>query len=155
MTDFGVRATAGGATEAKQDDQETSLNAIQEAVEALSLDAKTTPVDAQVFNNVQPSYTSAVINSEGYRKFLLRVILTVAGTPTNIKINVQFSQAGSTFENYIRGPFGSLMYEDSAGAKSECIDGPIIGDRMKINVVAVGTDANNTFTLTCKLHGFR
>jgi len=155
MTDFGVRGAAGGATEGKQDTQITAEEAIQAAVEALTLDAKNTPVDNQVFNDALSEYTSAAINSTGYRKFLLRIILTVTGTPTSIKINVQFSQGGVTFENYIRGPFGSLMYEASAGAKSECIDGPIVGDRMKINVVAVGTDAGNTFTLTCKLHGFR
>ena len=155
MTDFGVRGAAGGATEAKQDDIITASEAVQAAAEALTMEGKATPVDAEVFNDSQSEYTSAAINSTGFRQFLLRIILTVVGAPTTIKINVQFSQAGSTFENYVRGPFGSLMYEDTAGAKSECIDGPIVGDQMKINVVAVGTTADATFTLTCKLHGFR
>ncbi len=129
MTEFGVERVAGDLTK-------------QENVK---------PVDGEVFNNVQTSYTSAKIDTAGYRKFLLRNILTVAGAPTNIKINVQFSQGGGSYENYMRGPFGSLMYEDTAGAKAECIEGECLGAKMKINVVATGTDAAKTFTLTCKV----
>lgn len=155
MTDFGVRGAAGGATEVKQDDIITASEAVQAAAEALTMEGKVVPVNAQVFNDTQAEYTSDPIDSEGFRHFLLRIILTVVGAPTTIKINVQFSQEGTTFENYVRGPFASLMYEDTAGTKNECIDGPIIGDRMRINVVAIGTTAGATFTLTCKLHGFR
>ena len=109
------------------------------------------PVDGEVFNDGQSSYTSLPIDCDGYRKFLLRITLAVEGAPTDIKINVQFSHAGGTYENYTHGPFGSLMYEDSAGAKSECIDGECLGAKMKINVVATGVDAVKTFTLTCKV----
>ena len=151
MTDFGQRATPKGATEAKQDAQEISLNAIQAADEALTKQAALTPVDDITFDADPTSYTSAEIDCAGYRKFLLRIILAVANAPTNIKINVQFSHAGTTYENYVRGPFGSLMYEDTAGAKAECIEGEVLAPKMKINVIATGTDATNTFTLTCKL----
>lgn len=173
MTDFGVRGVAGGATEAKQDDviaelqdieeavgdasatnQETQITAeeaIQAAVEALTKQTTVTPVNAQVFNNVLTTYTSAEIDCTGYRKFLLRVRLSVANAPTTIKINIQFSHGGVTFENYVKVPFGSLMYEDTAGAKNECWCGECLAPKMKINVVAVGTDATNTFTLTCKV----
>lgn len=155
MTDFGVRTTPGGSTAANQTTQITAEEAIQAACEALSKTTVVTPVNNEVFDNVQATYTSAEVNSAGYRKFLLRIILGVTLAPTDIKINVQFSQGGATFENYTRGPFGSLMYEDTAGAKSECIEGDIVGDRMRINVVATGTDATNKFTLTCKLNGTR
>jgi len=151
MTDFGVRGGSAGATEAKQDVQEVSLDAIQAADEALSKQSTSDPVSAQVFNDGQSEYTSAEIDCAGYRKFLLRIILAVANTPTDIKINVQFSQGGGTYENYTRGPFGSLMYEDTAGAKSECIEGECLGAKMKIYVVATGVTAANTFTLTCKV----
>lgn len=177
MTDFGVRAAAGGATEAKQDDiiaelvdiegavgdasaanqvtQITAEEAIQTAVEALSATTVITAVDNQDFDDVQTSYTSAEISSGGYRRVLIRIILAVTNAPGTIKINLQFSEGGTTYENYVRGPFGSLMYEDTAGAKSECIEAPIMGSRIKINVVATGTDATNKFTLTCKLNGIR
>lgn len=173
MTEFGVRGAAGGSTESKQDDiitelqdieaavgdasaanqatQITAEEATQAAAEALTAQAGSTPVNAIVFDDDPTTYTSAEIDCAGYRKFLLRTILAVANAPTTIKINVQFSQGGTTYENYTRGPFGSLMYEDTAGAKSECIEGDCLGAKMKINVVAVGTDATNTFTLTCKV----
>lgn len=151
MTDFGVRGGTSDASAANQDTQITHASAIQTGVEALTKQDSVKPVDAQVFDNVQTSYTSAEIDTAGYRKFLLRIILGVTLAPTHIKINVQCSQGGVSYENYMRGPFGSLMYEDTAGAKSECIEGECLAAKMKINVVATGTDATNKFTLTCKM----
>ncbi len=129
MTDFGVERVASDLTKQKN----------------------VTPVNAQVFDDKQDEYTSAEIDCSGYRKFLLRNILTVANAPTDIKISVQFSQGGATFENYMRGPFGSLMYEDTAGAKSECIEGECLGAKMKIYVKATGLSDVNTFSLTSKV----
>lgn len=151
MTEFGVRGTAGGATEAKQDTQITAEEAMQAAVESLTKQTTSTPVNAQVFNNVLTTYTSAEIDCSEYRKFLLGVRLTVVNAPTTIQINVQFSQDGITFEDYVKVPFGSLMYEDTAGSKNECWCEECLASKMKINVVAIGTDATNTFTLTCKV----
>ena len=129
MTEFGVERVAGDLTRQKN----------------------TMPVYNEYFNNTQTSYTSAEIDCAGYRKFLLRNILIVSGAPTNIKINVQFSQGGVSYENYMRGPFGSLMYEDSACPQAECIEGECLAAKMKINVVATGTDAGNIFMLNCKV----
>lgn len=151
MSDFGSRGGGVGATAAKQDVQEVSLDAIQAADEALSKQVGLTVLQDEVFDNSQSEKTSGTVNCPQYRKFLLRIILAVTNTPTNIKINVQFSQGGGTYENYTRGPFGSLMYEDSAGTKEECIEGECLAGRMRINVVASGVDANNKFTLTCKV----
>jgi len=129
MTEFGVERIAGDLTRQKN----------------------VKPVNGEVFDDSQVTYTSAEIDTEGYRKFLLRLRLTVTGAPTSIQIFVQFSQGGATYENYTRGPFGSLMYEDTAGAKNECIEGEVLAAKMKIYVVAVGTDANKIFTLTAKV----
>lgn len=151
MTDFGVRSATGVAIEAKQDDAIAVQEAIQAAAEVLTADQRYIMVDGKVFNNIQTEYTSDAITAASFRKFLLRINLTVDGAPTTIKINVQFSHHGATWENYVQGPFGSLMYEDTAGAKNECIPGERLGHKMRINVVAVGTTAANKFTLTCKL----
>lgn len=155
MTDFGVRAEAGDASAANQETQITAEEAIQAAVEALSATTVVTAVNNQTFDNIQTSFTSAEIASGGYRKVLVRIILGVTNAPGTIKINLQYSEDGATYENYTRGPFGSLMYEDTAGAKSECIEALIMGSRLKINVDTTGTDATNKFTLTCKLNGVR
>lgn len=125
--------------------------AIQTAVEALTKQAGSTPVNNITFDDDPTTYTSAEIDCSGYRKFLLRIRLAVTDTPTSLQIIVQFSHGGGTYENYMIGPFGSLMYEDSAGAKNECIDGECLGPKMRIYVVAVGTTAVHKFTLTCKL----
>lgn len=155
MTEFGVRSTPARASAANQATQITAEAAIQAAVEALSATTVVTAVNNQVFDDAQSSYTSAEISCGGYRKVLVRIVLGVTNAPGTIKINLQFSEGGGTYENYTRGPFGSLMYEDTAGAKAECIDAPIMGSRLKINVVATGTDATNKFTLTVKLNGIR
>lgn len=155
MTDIGEDRRKTQEILEAVDGLEETQEAIQEAVEKLTLDAQAVPVDGEVFDNVQTEYTSDPISAAGYRFFLLRIILTVTGSPGTLKINVQFSHQGSTYENYVRGPFGSLMYEDTGGNKSECIDGPVAADYMKINVVTTGTNAANKFTLTCKLHGYR
>ena len=127
------------------------LGKLLAAVGVLTKQALFTPVDAVVFDDDPTTYTSAEIDCSGYRKFLLRLRLTVTDTPTTIQIIVQFSQDGATYENYMRGPFGSLMYEDSAGSKNECIEGPVLGAKMRIYVVTVGTDATHKFTLTAKV----
>lgn len=173
MTEFGVRGAVGGATETKQDDiiaalgeieieagdasaanqttQITAEQAVQVAVEALTKQVNVTAVNNITFDADLTTYTSAEIDCAGYRKFLLRIILAVANTPTSIKINVQFSQGDVTYENYVRGPFGSLMYVPASCPVAECIDGEVLSAKMKINVVAIGTNGTDTFTLTCKV----
>jgi hypothetical protein len=151
MTDFLVDRLKAVEILAAVDGLETTQAAIEAAVEALTKQTESTPVDNITFDDDPTSYTSAEIDCTGYRKFMLRMILGVTLAPTTIKINVQFSHGGATYENYVQVPFGSLMYEDTAGAKSECIAGECLAPKMKINVVAVGTDATNKFTLTCKV----
>lgn len=155
MTNFGVRSAALGSTAEKQDVEIATAEAIQAGVEALSSSTTVIAVDNKVFDEVQTSYTSSVIACDKYRLVLVRVILGVTLAPGTIKLNLQFSENGASFENYVRGPFGSLIYEDTAGAKNECIEAPVLGSKLRINVVAEGTDATNKFTLTCKLNGIR
>lgn len=151
MTDFGRPKQIGDASAANQETQITAEEAIQGACEVLTADQRYIMVDNITFDDDPTSYTSDPITSTSFRKFLLRIDLAVTGTPTSIQINVEFSHHGATWEKYMQGPFGSLMYEDTAGAKSECIPGERLGNKMRINVVALGTDVNNYFTLTCKL----
>ena len=151
MTDMAAERVKAVAILAAVDTIETLQAAIQAAAEALTKQIAVNPVSAQVFDDAQTTYTSAEIDCSGYRTFLLRLRLAVTLAPTTIQIFVQFSHGGATYENYARGPFASLMYEDTAGAKNECIEGPVLGAKMKIYVVAVGTDATNKFTLTAKV----
>ena len=151
MTDFGEKGGAAGATEAKQATQITAEEAIQAAVEALTKQVASTPVNAVVLDNDPTNYTSAEIDCAGYRKFLLRIISAASGTPTRLDIKVQFSQDGASYENYMRGPFGSLSYEGTVTSITECIEGEVLGAKMKIYIAGVGTEAGKTFTVTCKV----
>ena len=51
------------------------------------------------------------------------------------------------------GPLGDLRYEDSAGAKSECIKVPYCGDYTAIKATATGMDATNYFTISVRFVG--
>jgi len=110
-----------------------------------------TPISAQVFNNVLTTYTSAAFSTGAYRRGLLIISLAVAAAPTDIVINLMFSDDDVTYYKYMLGPFGDLRYEDSAGAKAECLDFPILAPYMKLIATATGTTAVNMFSLTCKV----
>lgn len=125
----------------------------------LQVDVKTGPlnrtvvtaIDGQVFNNVTTTVTSSTIDLASYREFLLEIDLAVANTPTDILIEVLVSDDNSTYYKYMRGPFGDLRYEDSAGDLTEAIGDKAIARYMQIKATATGTDATNTFTLTVKV----
>lgn len=110
-----------------------------------------TLVSAVVFNSAAEAYTSASVDCSGYRKFLLEINLDVTLAPTDINIQVQFSDDDVTFYNFMNGPFGSLLYEDSAGDKLACVSGDCLAQYIRVYVLSSGCDASNTFLLTCKL----
>ena len=110
-----------------------------------------TLVDGVTFNDVTTTYTSASIDAKAYRKFILHAHKEVANTPTNIEVRVQFSHDNTNWFNYTRGPFGYLAWEDTAGTEDESIDGEVVARYMRVYVVATGTTAVNTFTLTVNI----
>ena len=110
-----------------------------------------TPVDAVLFDSTAEAYTSASVDCSGYRKFLLEINLDVTLLPTDINIQVQFSDDDSTFYDFTDGPFGSLMYEDGAGDKKQAVSGECLARYIRIYVLSSGCTASATFLLTCKL----
>jgi len=104
-----------------------------------------------VFDNVTTTRTSSSIHCEPYSKFSLFVDLKVTGTPTDLLVEVFFSDDNIKFYKLMNGPFGDLRYEDSAGDLMECIQGRVDGSYMQIKATATGTTAANKFTLTCKV----
>lgn len=107
-----------------------------------------TPIDAVTFDNVTTTKTSESIYSAPYDDFLLLINLDITSTPTDIIIDVEFSQDNAQFFKLMNAPFGSLMYEDSAGDIDEALHGRILADYMRIKATATGTDATNKFALT-------
>lgn len=113
--------------------------------------AVTTAIGPQAFNNVTTTVTSDAIDLNSYREFLLLLALVVNGTPTDILIEVLMSDDNTTYYTYMRGPFGDLRYEDSAGNKNEALGAKAVARYMKIRATATGTDVANTFILTAKV----
>jgi len=107
-------------------------------------------VDKVLFNSAGLTYTSPEYEVPAYTKFLLLINLAVTLAPTDIVIQVQFSDDRATWYQYVQGPFGDLRYEDAAGAKKECLDGPICAKYMRLYLVSAGCDAANYFLMTVK-----
>lgn len=108
------------------------------------------PVDNILFNSANQIYTSKTIYCAAYRNFLLLIDLDVTGAPTDIVIDVKFSDDKATWYKYMRGPFGDLRYEDSAGDKKECLDGIILSPYMQIKLTSAGCDGAKTFLMAVK-----
>ena len=173
MTDIGQRGTANAATETKQDDILTKLQTLHTDIAVIMvallnevkaslatmvghLDALTeqvteTLVNAVVFDSAAETYTSPSDAVHYYRHFTLLIDLDVTGAPTDIQIQVRFSDDNTTFHQLMNGPFGDLRYEDTAGNKNEALVGPCLGDYMDIHCISSGCDGSNKFTLTAKV----
>lgn len=114
----------------------------------------TTLIDGTVFNDVTTSENSAKVDTDDYRKFLLFLDVDSTGTPTTVQFIVQFSDdGGTTWYDYKQSLFASLYYEDqdTASGITECFSGECAGRDFRLRVVATGTDATNTFTVTAKV----
>lgn len=172
MTDFGVRSPAGGATAAEQDETQAKLDTLHADLTVIIpaiideinarlatvlgyLDEITervlnTFVDAVVFNTTDETYTADGYDVVEYRHFLLLIDLEVTGTPTDIQIQVRFSDDDTTYYRLMIGPFGDLRFEDAAGNKTEALVGRCLSTFMDIHCISSGCDASNYFTLTVK-----
>lgn len=107
-------------------------------------------VDEVLFNSANETYTSEPFECAAYRDLLLLINLDVTGAPTDIYIDVQFSDDRANWYKYMRGPFGDLRYEDAAGDKKESLDCPVLAPWMRIYVVSSGCAADATFKLSVK-----
>lgn len=101
-----------------------------------------------LFDSDAKTYTSKVFECAPFQKFLLMIDVGVTLAPTDIQIFVQFSPDLAKWFDYSDGPFGSLMYESTAGDKKECASGRIIAHWMRVYVVSSGCNASNTFKLS-------
>jgi hypothetical protein len=107
-------------------------------------------VDAVVFNSTDETYTATGLDVSDYRDFTLLIDLDVANTPTDLQIQVRFSDDDSTYHQLMNGPFGDLRFEDAAGNKNEALVGKCLAPYMDIYCISSGCGATDTFTLTLK-----
>lgn len=113
-----------------------------------------TLINATTFDDDPTSENSAAIDVSKFRKFLLTYSLEKANTPTDIVLQVQFSDdGGTTWFDYTNDFYGDLRFDDTAvgsGIK-EAVQGDIGGRLFRLAVTATGTDQTDTFTLTAKV----
>lgn len=108
-------------------------------------------IDGVTFNASTTTKTSTCFECRAYTSFLLLHNLDVTGTPTDILVELEFSDDLINWYKYMQGPFGDLRWEDGAGDKLECVNGPVLAPYVRIKVTATGTDGDNTFKSTVKL----
>jgi len=111
----------------------------------------TTAIDAQVFDDVQTTYTSADIDTSTAVNGFLVINLTIANAPTDIVIQVKTGMSANPTAIIMDNALGDLRYEDAAGAKNQTIIIPYFGDYTRITATATGTTSSATFTLTVKV----
>ena len=128
----------------------TALNLLHTDLGPLTAQTTLTFVADVTFDDDPTTYTAAGEDVSAYRKFLLLVNVAVVNNPATIRVHVQFSDDNVTYYNYMNGPFGSLVYEDSAAPTLESIQGECLADYMRVYVAATGTDGTDKFILTVK-----
>jgi len=103
-------------------------------------------LDGVVFNDAITTITSTSFRCVPFHDFAILIKLVVAGTPTDILFDIEFSEDNVTFYKLMNGPFGDLRYEDAAGNKNEAVFGKIAGKYVRVTATATGTAAQDTFT---------
>jgi hypothetical protein len=94
--------------------------------------------------------TSTAIECHKYRYCTIAYELDESGTATDIQIFVEVSLDGTNFTVLTNDALGSLIYTDTniGTGLEESYSFPIAANDIRIRVVATGTDASNTFTIT-------
>lgn len=138
------RAAVGSADRA-----DLALNLRGEQVAAVKPEFDVPTNVAATYNNTTTTTTSAGIDCWPYRQATLAFELTLANTPTDIRIDVEVSLDGTNYAKLMNGPLGSLVYSTAAigaGIK-RAITFPIAAAKIRLVVTATGTSASNTITL--------
>lgn len=107
-------------------------------------------IDNTVFDDDPTSETSDSYDANAHRLMLLEIKVTPTASPTDLLIELEFSDDDITFYKYMEGPFGDLRYEDAAGSKLESLLVKLAARYVRIKVIAGGTDGTNKFNVTIK-----
>ena len=110
------------------------------------------------FNDSVTSAVSAAIDCSEAGAFFFQYALVSANTPTRIKFTVQFRHGpDQEWFDLDQGFFPRFEHErtEVATIKRFTVDGPVVGQQMRIKVEATGTTASNTFTVSEAKLGFR
>lgn len=84
-----------------------------------------------------------------FRKFLIYIGIDSTGSPTTLRIKVQYLERWTgKWHTYKQGLFASLYYEDTDTASGiyECFSGECEGREMRVTLTGVGTTGSAYFT---------
>ena len=112
-------------------------------------------VNAQTYNNTTTTTTSSNFDFTSYRYGVLYFALTKANTPTDIQMILEFTpDAGTTWCIWSVDQWTDFRYAAAQAAINEAIPlNHVTGKTMRLRVVATGTSATNTFTLSAWAEG--
>lgn len=102
------------------------------------------------YDNTTTTATSGSIECFKYRHAAISYSISAANTPTDIQIFVEVSLDGTNFVVLTNDALGSLIYTDTnvSGGIDEAYQFPIAAQDIRIRIVATGTSASNTFTVS-------
>lgn len=102
------------------------------------------------YNNTTTTATSTAIECFKYRFCSIGYSISASSTPTDIQIFVETSLDGTNYNVLTNDALGSLIYTDTnvSGGIDEAYQFPIAANDIRIRIVATGTDASNTFTVS-------
>ena len=113
----------------------------------------------QVFDNVTTNANSERVRTKPYSHFGLFLKIAVANDPTDLVFKVQFSNDDAvTWFDLKNDFFGDLRYEDAVPTVAtvyEILHGPCSGRDIRLRIVATGTTAAKTFTVSAYLELYR
>lgn len=133
------------------DDLEDKLDTLHDDLEELHAQDDHVMINNVVFDTADEAYLSPSVETNAYHEFSLLLSLAVTLAPTDIVIEVWFSDDDTTYYKYMNGPFGDLRYEDTAGNKLEALVGRVCAPYMKVGAVSSGCDGSNKFALIAKV----
>jgi len=86
-----------------------------------------------------------------FRRFTLYLDIDSTGTPTDLRIEIQFLEPqGSRWHTYKQGPFASLYWEDTdtASGIQECFSGECTGRVFRLKLTCSGGSSSDYFTVS-------
>lgn len=117
-------------------------------------------MNAQIFDNVTTEVDSDSHDIDSWGALWALIFIESANAPTNVRILAQWSHdGGTTWWDFEEGLWASLMWEDVDTGTPGVYKAFLLPcggiDLIRFRVVATGTAAADTFTVTIRVRSFR
>jgi len=96
-------------------------------------------------------HTSAAVELTGFSAVGLELNIAVTLTPTDLTMELQFSDNTTDWYPLATTPWSNMVWEDGGAPYMESHTIPLVARYVRLSAVGTGCDANNYFTITAKL----